>query len=92
VLTIAKSAIQNDEIMRVICSNKEWIKNYNIRKALVENSKTPLPHALRYMASLSEKDLSSLAKSKNVSSVISTQARRLISNKKKIDKEKSWHS
>lgn len=83
VLTIAKSAIQNDEIMRVICSNKEWIKNYNIRKALVENSKTPLPHALRYMASLSEKDLSSLAKSKNVSSVISTQARRLISNKKK---------
>lgn len=83
VLTIAKSAVQNDEIIRAICSNREWIKNYNIRKALVENSKTPLPNALRFMSSLSEKDLASLAKSKNVSSVISTQAKRLIMNKNK---------
>ncbi|GAM11604.1 hypothetical protein OR1_03920 [Geobacter sp. OR-1] len=83
VLTIAKSAVQNDEIIRAICANKEWIKNYNIRKAMVENSKTPLPHALRFMASLSEKDLAGLAKSKNVSSVIATQARRLLLNKNK---------
>jgi hypothetical protein len=83
VLTIAKSAIQNDEIMRVICHNKEWVKNYAIRKALVQNCKTPLPVALRFLATMTEKDTAALAKSKNVSSVISNQARRLLLKKKR---------
>lgn len=83
VLTIAKSAVQNDEIMRVICANKEWIKNPLIRKALVMNNKTPLPHALRFIGTLGEKDLAMLAKSKNVSSVIVSQARRALLAKKK---------
>lgn len=83
VLTIAKSKVQNDEIMRVICMNKEWLKNNQIRKALVENSKTPLPNALRFMSTLTDKDLAALAKSKNVATVISTQARRILLAKKK---------
>ncbi|KAF0220072.1 MAG: hypothetical protein FD174_1517 [Geobacteraceae bacterium] len=83
ILAIAKSSVQNDEIMRVICANKEWAKNYQIRKALAENHKTPLPYALRFVASLTDKDLAAMAKSKNVSSVISTQARRIMLNKKK---------
>lgn len=83
VLTICKSSIQNDEILRVICANKEWIKNYQIRKALVENNKTPLPSALRFLATLTEKDLAHLAKSKSISSVLTTQARKLLLSKKK---------
>jgi hypothetical protein len=82
VLTIAKSSVQNDEIMRVICANKEWVKNAQIRKALVVNHKTPLPAALRFVATLSEKELSLLAKSKNISSVIASQARRILMTKK----------
>jgi hypothetical protein len=81
ILAIAKSKIQNDEIVRLICMNKEWLKNYQIRKAMVENHKTPLPNALRLMTTLTEKDLAALAKSKNVSTVIATQARRLLLNK-----------
>jgi hypothetical protein len=83
VLGIVKSSLQNDEIIRVICANKEWLKNYQIRKALVENHRTPLPNALRYLAMLTEKDIAGLAKSKNVSTVIATQARRLLLNKEK---------
>jgi len=83
VLTIAKSSIQNDEILRVICGNKEWVKNNQIRKALVENHRTPLQTALRFMATLGEKDLAMLAKSKNISSVIATQARRQLNQKKR---------
>jgi len=83
ILAISKSVIQNDEIIRVICHNKEWIKNMEIRKALVLNHKTPLPVALRFMAYLSEKDLGSIAKSKNVSSVLANNARRMLLNKKK---------
>lgn len=83
VLTIAKSKVQNDEILRVICMNKEWVKNYQIKKALVENSKTPLHNALRFMSTLTEKDMAALAKSKNVSTVIATQARKLLATKEK---------
>ncbi len=50
ILTIIKAGVQNEEIIRLICANKDWIKNYNIRKALIECPKTPLPNALRYLA------------------------------------------
>jgi hypothetical protein len=83
VLAVLKSGIQNDEIMRLICANKDWVKNYTIRKALVDNPRTPLPNALRYLGTLSDKDVAGYAKSKNVSSVISTQAKRLLLNKKR---------
>lgn len=83
ILAICKSVIQNDEIIRTICMNKEWVKNYEIRKAIVLNSKTALPVALRFMGFLSEKDLGAMAKSKNINSVLSNQAKRLLATKKK---------
>jgi hypothetical protein len=83
VLTIIKSGSPNDEVMRLICANKEWVKNYPIRKALIENPKTPLANALRYLGTMNEKDLAGYAKSRNVSSVIVTQAKRMLLNKKK---------
>lgn len=81
--SLVKSGIQNDEIMRLICANKEWIKSYKIRKALIENSRTPVQNAMRYLSTMSEKDLIAFAKSKNISSVVSTMAKRLLFNKKK---------
>jgi hypothetical protein len=83
ILTISKCQLNNDDILREICVNKDWIKNYQIRKSLIENSKTPLHFTLRFLGGLTKKDLGLLAKSKNVSSVISTQARRMIMNKEK---------
>ena len=83
VVALLKSGIQNDEIMRLICANKEWVKNYAIRRALVDNPRTPVQNALRYLASLNEKDIAGYAKSRNVSSVISTQAKRILLNKKR---------
>lgn len=83
ILTLIKAGIQNDEIMRLICANKEWIKSYKIRKALVENNRTPVQNAMRYLGTMGEKDLASFAKSKNISSVISTMAKRLLLNKKR---------
>lgn len=82
VLTLLKSGVQNDEIMRLICANKEWVKNYQIRKALIENPKTPLANALRYLGTMNEKDVAGYAKSRNISSVVATQAKRMLLNKK----------
>ncbi|HIJ95734.1 MAG TPA: hypothetical protein HPP94_08360 [Desulfuromonadales bacterium] len=83
VLGLIKAGIQNDEIMRLICANKEWIKNYQIRKALVESSRTPVQNAMRYLSTMNEKDMAHLAKSKNIPSVISTMAKRLLLSKKR---------
>jgi hypothetical protein len=83
ILTILKVGVQNDEIVRLICANKEWVKNYLIRKALIACPKTPLPNALRYLATMNEKDLSGYAKSKNISSVVATQAKRILLTKKR---------
>lgn len=81
VLALLKSGVQNDEVMRLICANKEWVKNYMIRKALIENPKTPLANALRYLGSVTEKDLIGYSKSRNISSVIATQAKRMLQSR-----------
>jgi hypothetical protein len=83
ILQFLKVGVQNDEIVRLICANKEWVKNCQIRKALVDCPKTPLPNALRFLATLGEKDIAAYAKSKNISSVLSTQAKRIMLAKKK---------
>lgn len=81
--TLIKSGSPNDEIMRLICANREWIKSYKIRKALIENNRTPIQNAMRYLGTMGDKDIASFAKSKNISSVVSTMAKRLILNKKR---------
>jgi hypothetical protein len=83
ILNILKVGVQNDEIVRLICANKEWTKNYMIRKALITCPKTPLANSLRYLATLTDKDLAGFAKSRNVSSVVSTQAKRMLFAKQK---------
>jgi len=83
VLRLIKAGVQNDEIMRLICANKEWIKSYQIRKSLIENNRTPVQSAIRYLATMGEKDLTGFAKSKNITSVISTMAKRMLLNKKR---------
>jgi hypothetical protein len=83
VLAMVKAGIQNDEIIRLICANREWVKNYNLRKALISNSRTPIQNAMRYLDTMGEKDLAAFAKSKNISSVLSTMAKRVLLNKKK---------
>lgn len=83
ILAIAKSAELNEEVIRLVSMNKEWVKIYPIRKALVENCKTALPKALRFLSTLNEKDILALSKSRNISSVIARQAQRLHMNKRK---------
>ncbi len=76
VLQIAKNKSCSDEIIRLILLNKDWLKNYEIRKALVTHPKTPLPKALRFVGSLGMKDIKDLARSRQVSNIIANAARK----------------
>lgn len=67
-----------DEIIRAVATNKNWTQNYNIRLNLVYNPKTPIQISLKFLSSLSNKDLDKISKSKNISSVISSTARKIL--------------
>ncbi len=84
VLVIAKSRSVSDEVLRLISANHDWTKSYPIKLALAANPKCPQPVAMRFVNYLQEKDLLGLMKSRDVPSVISTHARRLLTKKGKI--------
>jgi hypothetical protein len=83
-LTIAQSRNVGDEVIRVVARNKEATRNYQIKLALATNPKTPQATAMKFINYLQDKDLAKLVKSKDVPSVISTHARRLLMRKGKL--------
>lgn len=83
VLAVTKSNTSSEELIRLILVNKEWMKLRIIRSALVSHPKTPVPQALRCMTSLSDKELKALGKSKSVSQVVVSAARRILAEKAK---------
>jgi hypothetical protein len=78
VLMMARNRNLDTDLLRLIGEHKYWPRNYQIKLALVTNPKTPLAIALRFVSSMMDRDIRFLAKSKNVSATIATQARRLL--------------
>lgn len=78
VLTYAQQRNLAEEVYKYIAQNKNWIKNYALKLALVNNPKTPLAVALRFLDHLQEKDLKNLSRSKNVSNVLAKAAAQLL--------------
>ena len=81
VLMVAKNRTSSDELVRLILLNRDWLKHYEIRKALVSHPKTPLAKALRFVSELSQRDLKDLARSRNVANVIAVAARKELARK-----------
>jgi hypothetical protein len=63
--------------------NKDWMKLSAVRSALVSHPKTPVASALRFMDSLTIKELKDLSKSKSVSQVVVAASRRVLAEKAK---------
>jgi hypothetical protein len=84
VTQLAKDRNSDVEILRQIGDNRDWVAHYGVRAALVENAKTPVALALRLLNSLQEREIRILAKSKNVSSAVASQARRMLLRKQQI--------
>jgi len=75
-LAMAKNRSLAGEQLRTIAEHRDWIRNYSIRLALVQNPKTPLQVALGLLNGIQERDMRLLAKSRNVASVLQAQAKR----------------
>jgi hypothetical protein len=66
VLALANNRQVNEEVLKFIAINRDWMKNYQIRVALANNPKTPLGEALKQVGYLKQRELTLLAKSKSV--------------------------
>ncbi|MDI6754329.1 MAG: hypothetical protein QME78_08035 [Thermodesulfobacteriota bacterium] len=78
VLNYAQQRNLPEDVFAYIGKNKRWSKNYLIKLALVNNPKTPFPIAIKFLDYLHDKDLKDLSRSKNISSVISRSAKRVL--------------
>jgi len=78
VIAVARNRSTDEELLRIIFDRREWMRNYQVRLALATNPKSPLVLALKQLATLTDGDLRLLAKSKNVSATVASQARRIL--------------
>lgn len=81
VLAQSQNKVALDDVLRVIYSNREWLRKYAIKLALVKNPKVPQGVSMRLMTTLHEADVKGLAKDKNVSSNIQMLAKKQLEKK-----------
>ena len=79
---IAHSRNVPEDALRAIHKNREWMKNYNINLALVNNPKTPPGIGITLVSTLRVKDLAILEKNRNVPEVIRAIAKKLLQLRK----------
>ena len=78
---IAQMRTVNDEVLRIISQNREWMKKYPITKAMVLNPRTPLPIAMNQLKRLIDADMKLLMKDRNVAEILRREAKRMLETK-----------
>ncbi len=85
VMKAAGNANLHSDLLRELSLNKSAMRKYPVKLAMVNNPKTPIPVALKYISQLHNADLRALGNSRSVPSVIFQTASRLY--RKKYQKE-----
>lgn len=74
--TAASRSVQQ-EVLEAIAKKREWVGRYPVMKALIQNPRTPLPLALKYVPRLAVRDLRDMAKDRNIPDAVRSMALRL---------------
>jgi len=77
----ARMANVTEEVLRVIGSNRSWMKNYNVALNLVRNPKSPIGQSLHLLNRLTEKDVKMLTSDRNIPEPLRIAARKKVSEK-----------
>src|SRR5712692_1676828 len=67
-----------EEVLRIIGSNRAWMKNYGVAVGLTKNPKTPLTMSLNLLGRLNDRDLAKLSMDRNVPEQLRVAARRKV--------------
>lgn len=81
--TIAHSREVSEDVLGYIGRKREWLRGYELKRALVFNPRSPLGTALRFIEHLRDADLKKLAKSRHVVGAVKTAAVQRIQRKEK---------
>jgi hypothetical protein len=75
---IALSKTTDDEVIRIILNNRDWLKKYFIKVALVHNPRTPLKASMRFLPHLRDRELKTVAQSRNLPNPLVVAARKTL--------------
>jgi hypothetical protein len=78
----AKMGNVSEDVLRIIGTNRAWLKNYAIIHAVTRNPKTPPAISMQLMHRLTEKDIKMLATDRNVPEALRLAARRTLTKAK----------
>ena len=84
VLIHTRNLSLSGEIIGKIANNRDWIKNYAIIMALVQNPKTPINRAISFIKKLHTRDLKLLIQDRNINPVIRNLAMNLQRAKERV--------
>jgi len=82
VLSYAGNRNVAQDVIRIIAASREWVRNYTLKVALIQNPKTPPPVAMQFLRHLRGNDLKSVSKNRDVPSVVVRMAKRLLQEKR----------
>lgn len=69
------------DVLREISANREFMRKYPVKVALVNNPRTPPSVAVPIVSQLQKRDLEALARNRNVSSVLFSMAEKMVRQK-----------
>ncbi len=78
---IAASKQVSEDVLRYVGNRRDWLGNYEVKRSLCFNAKTPTGISLRFMSHLRFNDLRTLARSKSVPASLRTAARQRVSQR-----------
>jgi len=65
-----------DDVLRLLGTTREWVKNYQVIHSLVTNPKTPQTVSTNFIKRLNNKDLKALVRSRDIPELIRRMARK----------------
>ncbi len=76
--SFARMANVSEDVLRIIGSNRSWLKNYGVVLGLTRNPKTPPALSMQFLHRLTDKDVKMLSIDRNVPDSLRIAARRLM--------------
>jgi hypothetical protein len=83
VTRISANRNTSEDVLRIIASDRDWTRAYQIKLNLASNPRTPFVFGSRLISFLRESDLKKLEKSRDVSGAIQNAVKQHLSRKTK---------
>lgn len=82
-VAVARSKEVSEDVIRYVAGRREWLRNYELKRALLFNPKTPLGTALSLLSHMHPSDLRDLSRSRNVPGPLKTAAAQRLAARQK---------